>query len=81
MELVRTQVRLREDQGRHLRPEAFRRGLSVSALLREILGQRYARRRRSEVDIEVGLRMIGVVSDTADDVAERYNDYLYGELG
>jgi predicted DNA-binding ribbon-helix-helix protein len=79
MDLVRTQVQLAEDQYRKLKQEAHRRGVSMSALLREILGERYTRPRRSEADIEVGLRMVGVASDTADDVAERHDDYLYGD--
>ena len=81
MGLVRTQVQLGEDQYRNLKQEAFRRGVSMSALLREILVERYTKPRRSQADIEVGLRMVGLASDSVDDVSERHDDYLYGEPG
>ena len=74
MALVRTQIQLRPEQHRRLREEAFRRGVSMSALLRELLDERLDN--SPPVDHEAAWAFVGAGRDTANDVSERHDDYL-----
>ena len=74
--VVRTQVQLRPDQHRRLREEAFRRGISVSALLRELVDERLPRRRRTQREIEQAMAFVGIGRGLPDDIVERHDDYL-----
>lgn len=79
MGLVRTQIQLRPEQHRKLKEEAFRRGMSLSALVREILEQRYGRHPRKKIDLEKAWAFVGAGRDSATDVAEHHDDYLAGK--
>ena len=74
----RTQISLEKDQYDLLTREARRRGLSLSALLRQLIGERYqkapARRRPADP-----LRAItGIASGTGEAVGRKHNKFLYG---
>lgn len=79
MGLVRTQVQLKPEQHRKLKEEAFRRGMSLSALVREILEQRYARRPPKKIDLEKAWAFVGAGRDSATDVSVHHDDYLAGK--
>ncbi len=79
MALVRTQVQLKPEQHRKLKEEAFRRGISLSALLREILDQRYAQRPPRKIDLEKAWAFVGAGRSGASDVSVHHDDYLAGK--
>ncbi len=76
---VRTQVLVDEEDYQRLKREAFERGISMSAVVREMCRERYARAKTTIKDPEAALRFIGAARDTKTDVAERHDDYLYGD--
>jgi hypothetical protein len=76
--MVRTQVQFTEEQHRHLKAEAYRRGVSLSAMVRELVD-------RSFPDVETDRRakaeaawkaFIGCGNDTATDVSVHHDKYL-----
>ncbi len=79
MGLVRTQIQLKPEQHRKLKEEAFRRGMSLSALVREILEHRYARRPPKKIDLEKAWAFVGAGRSGASDVSEHHDDYLAGK--
>ena len=79
MGLVRTQVQLKPEQHRRLKEEAFRRGMSMSALLRDILEQRYGQRPRKKIDLEKAWAFVGAGRSGASDVSVHHDDYLSGK--
>ena len=78
--MVRTQLQLSSELHGALRREAHARGVSMSAVVREALAERYDPPRRTPEQIAVALRLIGAFSDPQPDVSERHDDYLHGDL-
>ncbi|MFQ6132433.1 MAG: ribbon-helix-helix protein, CopG family [Armatimonadota bacterium] len=78
MPYVRTQIQLEPEQYRKLREEAFRRNMSMSALLREFVAQKIGPPRQRRVDMERAMAFVGMGHDTATDVSVRHDDYLAG---
>jgi len=75
----RTQISLEKDQYELLTREARRRGVSLSALLRELVGARYQKRRsssRAGADPLAGITGLG--AGTGEPVGRRHNRFLYG---
>ena len=79
MNLVRTHVQLDAEQHRQLAAEARRRGISVSALLREVLAERYGAPQRRAVDLDKAWAFVGSGDDPATDVSVHHDDYLSGK--
>jgi hypothetical protein len=76
--MVRTQIQLSEEQHRRLKAEAYRRGMSVSAVLRELVDRSFGeaetdRRAKAEAAWKA---FIGCFSDGATDVSENHDKYL-----
>jgi len=76
---VRTQVLFDEEDYRNIKREAFERGISMSAVVREMCRERYVGGKTTIKNREAALRFIGAGRDTKSDVAERHDDYLYGD--
>lgn len=74
MALVRTQIQLRPEQHRRLREEAFRRGVSMSALVRELVDERLDN--RPPVGHEAAWAFVGAGHGGESDVSERHDEYL-----
>lgn len=75
----RTQISLEKEQYELLTREARRRGVSLSALLRELVAARYrkgAGRRSRARDPLAGV--IGIGSGTGEAVGRNHNAFLYG---
>ncbi|OGA76308.1 MAG: hypothetical protein A3G81_01235 [Betaproteobacteria bacterium RIFCSPLOWO2_12_FULL_65_14] len=75
----RTQISLEKEQYELLTREARRRGVSLSALLRELVGARYQKRRspaRRGADPLASITGLG--SGTGEPVGRRHNRFLYG---
>ena len=77
--MVRTQIQIDESHHRRLREEAFQRGISVSAVLRELADERYEPQRPRARDRAAARAIIGMLNDEADDVAENHAAYLTRE--
>jgi plasmid stability protein len=76
--MVRTQIQLPEEQHRWLKAEAYRRGVSVAAVVRELVAEKLPdtesqRRGRAQAAWEA---FIGCFSDPATDVSENHDRYL-----
>jgi hypothetical protein len=76
--MVRTQISLTEEQYIAVKQIAAEREISFSAVIRETVDNLVALSRRSAWE---GLRSIaGTASSGIGDIAERHDDYLYGEI-
>lgn len=75
----RTQISLEKEQYELLKREARRRGLSLSALLRELVGARYQKgsRRARRTPDPLGA-ITGIGSGTGEAVGRNHNVFLYG---
>lgn len=78
--MVRVHVQLTEEQHRRLREEAFRRGTSISALVREWTNEGLGLKPRSDKDVAAAMAFVGAGRDSATDVSERHDEYLAGLL-
>ena len=76
--MTRTQVLLGEAQHHWLTAQARRTHKSRSKVLRELIDAQRAARLRSRKDDPL-FRLIGLGRDSARDVAEHHDSYLYGE--
>jgi hypothetical protein len=75
----RTQISLDRDQYELLTREARRRGMSLSALLRELVNARYQKRpRRARRAKDPLAAIIGIGSGTGEAVGRNHNVFLYG---
>lgn len=72
----RTQISLEREQYELLMREAQRRGVSLSALLRELVGARYQSSRRTRRN-PLGV-ITGIGAGSGDAVGRRHNRLLYG---
>ena len=72
----RTQISLEQEQHRLLGIEARRRGISLSALIRNLVDEYFNADRRPVQDpLEA---VIGIGAGTGDPVGRDHNRYLYG---
>ncbi len=72
----RTQVYLDEWIYETLRREAFQQKTSLSAMLRKILAEKFAKKKKKGPQ---GLmKIVGLFRDRASDVSEKHDDYLAG---
>lgn len=74
----RTQISLEKDQYETLRREARRRGVSLSALLRELVGMRYSKPKSARKAGGPLARITGLASGSGEAVGRSHNRYLYG---
>lgn len=75
----RTQISLEPEQYALLRRDARRRGVSLAALLRELVGERYGRGRRSARAKGSALeRITGLGAGSGEAVGRQHNRLLYG---
>ena len=77
--MKRAQIYLEDTEYEALRTAAFKRRASISSILRElvqvsIIGK--SKKRRSTIGLDP---IIGMVHETKPDVAERHDDYLWGD--
>ena len=76
--MKRAQIYLQDDEYEAVRAEAFKRRASISAVLRHLIDVSIIGRRKKHY--AAGLdAIIGMVHDTKTDVAERHDDYLWGD--
>ncbi len=72
----RTQISLEHEQYRLLGAEARRKGISLSALIRNLVEEYFGSEKPSEQDpLEA---VIGIGSGTGGSVGREHNRYLYG---
>ena len=76
--MVRTQIQLTEEQHRRLKAEAYRRGVSISAVAREFVALGLERREPvgEPRHHQALLDLIGCGRDTAADVSVNHDKYL-----
>lgn len=79
--MKRAQIYLGDAEYEALREAAFRRRASISAVLRElvqvsIIGKPRKPKKRYAAGL---LELVGLFHETRPDVAERHDDYLWGE--
>lgn len=75
----RTQISLEREQYELLTREAQRRDVSLSALLRELVGARYQRATRSRRSRSDPLASItGIAAGSGEPVGRKHNRFLYG---
>jgi hypothetical protein len=77
--MVRTQIQLSEEQHRRLKAEAYRRGVSIAAVVREALAEKLGSTQAQPAPGQAEsawLALIGCGHDTATDVSENHDKYL-----
>lgn len=78
--MVRAQVYFDEKEYEAVREAAFKERVSISALIRRLVDERIlGRRRRKKNAAKELLSLAGMFRETRHDVAERHDDYLWGE--
>ena len=79
--MKRAQIYLEEDEYEALRQAAFKKRTSISAILRGLVQVSVIGRARKPAKRYAAglLEMAGTLHDTKRDVAERHDDYLWGE--
>lgn len=77
----RTQVYLSEREYEAVRTNSFKERISISALLRRLVDEQLLGRTRQKKKnaAEWLLSVAGTIHDPQPDVAERHDDYLWGE--
>jgi hypothetical protein len=77
--VVRAQAYFNEEEYEAIREVAFRERISISALLRRLVDEQLLNRpRRKKNAAQWLLSMAGTIHDKPD-VAQRHDDYLWGE--
>lgn len=76
--MKRAQIYLEDDAYEALRTEAFKRRASISAVLRQLIYVNIIGRRKKRYAAGL-MGLVGLVHDAKTDVAERHDDYLWGE--
>lgn len=74
----RTQISLEQEQYRLLGTEARRKGISISALIRNLVEEHFQSRKVPEADPLESVKGIG--SGTGEAVGREHNRYLYGSV-
>ncbi len=79
--MVRAQVYFDEQEYEAVRKEAFKERISISALMRHLVDEQLLgkRKKKKKDAVEWLLSMSGTIHDPKPDVAERHDDYLWGE--
>lgn len=77
--MVRTQVRLTEDQSRKVKELARQQGISVSELIRQAV-DRYLEQSNNQEKWRRASAVIGKYSGGPSDVSTRHDDYLWDEI-
>lgn len=79
--MVRAQVYFDEKEYQVVREVAFKERISISALIRRLVDERLLgrARRKKRNAAEWLLSIAGTIHDPKPDVAERHDDYLWGE--
>ena len=74
----RTQISLEQEQYRLLGTEARRKGVSISALIRNLVEEHFRGRKEPGADPLESVKGIG--SGTGEAVGREHNRYLYGSV-
>lgn len=76
--MKRAQIYLEDEEYEAVRAEAFKRRTSISAILRNLIYVTIIRhpKKRYAAGLDA---IVGMVHETKPDVAERHDDYLWGE--
>ena len=77
--MKRAQIYLDDEEFEVLRTEAFKRRSSISALMRELILVNLLDRPKKRYAAGLLDEMVGMVHDTKTDVAQRHDDYLWGQ--
>lgn len=78
--MVRAQVYFDEQEYEAVRQVAFKERKSISALIRKLVDEQLLNRTaKKKKGAEGLLSLIGMFRETRSDVAERHDDYLWGE--
>lgn len=77
--MKRAQIYLDDTEYEALRAEAFKRRASVSKLLRELVQINIIGKPKKKRYAAGLLELAGLFHETRPDVAERHDDYLWGE--
>lgn len=72
----RTQISLEPEQYERLAQEAHRLGISMSALIRRLIAEHFARQPPPEDPLG---KLLGIAEGSGDYVGRNHNRYLYGE--
>ena len=78
MGMVPVCLRLEKDVHQKLREEAGRRGLSLAALVREVIGERFTDASRSERDVSAAMAFVGSGRSGKGDISTHHDEYLAG---
>jgi len=76
--MKRAQIYLEDNEYEALRVEAFKRRASISSVLRHLVQVNILGRPKKRAAIGLDA-IIGMLHETKTDVAERHDDYLWGE--
>lgn len=77
--MKRAQIYLGDEEYEALRVTAFQRRTSISSILRQLVQQQVIRKPKKRGGAKLLDGIVGIVHDTKTDVAERHDDYLWGE--
>ena len=77
--MVRAQVYFNEQEYEAVRQVAFKERISISALIRRLVDENILGRKRKKRAAEDLLSLVGMFRETKRDVAQRHDDYLWGE--
>lgn len=72
----RTQISLQSEQYERLTEEARQLGISMSALIRQLIDEHIARHPQQEDPLK---DLIGIAEGSGEDISGQHNDYLYGK--
>lgn len=76
--MKRAQIYLEDNEYEALRTEAFKRRQSISSVLRELVATKVMGKRKPNAAAGL-MELIGLVHETKADVAERHDEYLWGD--
>ncbi len=79
--MVRMQIQFTEEQTRELRWQARKRGISISALVREAVDRELSQRESHAEAWARALAAIGAGRSGRHDIAERHDEYLADAFG
>ena len=76
--MVRAQVYFDEQEYEAVRQEAFKKRLSISAIIRRLVDDQILGRKTERKKKATGLlSLVGMFRETKPDVSERHDDYLW----
>ncbi len=77
--MKRTQIYFNEREYEAVRETSFRQRISISALIRRLVDEQLLGRPRHKPGARGLLALAGLVHERKADVAERHDDYLWGD--